>query len=118
MKYGDPNDLQDYKGGRDLESLKQHVEENIRGVCSPITIDTCDEATKKLIQEYQAMDAATLDKRLNAEEIRLRVETNDFESLLWKENARYEKIRKEKALLLGLMRASRLSVPDKVNDEL
>ena len=27
IKYGDPSDLQDYKGGRDLKSLKKHAEE-------------------------------------------------------------------------------------------
>jgi len=34
IKYGDPSDLQDYKGGRDLASLKKHAEEKLVPMCS------------------------------------------------------------------------------------
>ena len=39
IKYGDPADLQDYKGGRDLKSLKAHAEEKLVPMCSPAKLE-------------------------------------------------------------------------------
>merc|ERR1712193_157311 len=42
IKYGDPSDLQDYKGGRDYKALKKHAE-SLGPTCSPSNIDLCDD---------------------------------------------------------------------------
>jgi len=57
IKTGDPSDLQDYKGGRDLASLKKHAE-SLGPSCGPANLDLCDADKKKQIEEFQALGAA------------------------------------------------------------
>ena len=54
LKYGDPTDLQDYKGGRDMKDLKKHVETKLTPMCSPKNIDLCDDAKKAEIEKFKA----------------------------------------------------------------
>eukprot|EP00980_Cylindrotheca_fusiformis_P006461 scaffold1377_cov126-Cylindrotheca_fusiformis.AAC.6 len=61
IKYGDPSALEDYKGGRDFNSLKKFAEENLKPMCSPTNIDLCDAEKKAEIEKFQAMSAADLD---------------------------------------------------------
>merc|ERR1712008_61682 len=55
IKYGDPSALEDYKGGRDYDSLKKFAEESLKPMCSPNNIDLCDDEKKAEIQKVQAM---------------------------------------------------------------
>ena len=68
IKYGDPNDLQDYKGGRSLKDFQKFASENLGPTCGPNNLDLCDDAKKKQIEELQALGADELDKRIKAEE--------------------------------------------------
>jgi|Transcript_20015 uncharacterized coiled-coil protein SlyX len=61
IKYGDPNDLQDYKGGRDFVALKDFAEKNLGPQCGPANLDLCDDGKKELITKFQAMTAAELE---------------------------------------------------------
>merc|ERR1719401_1144676 len=54
IKHGDPNDLQDYKGGRDFAALKKFAD-GLGPVCSPTNLDLCDSDKKAKIEEFQAM---------------------------------------------------------------
>merc|ERR1712224_1027702 len=54
IKYGDPSDLQDYKGGRSFDDLKKFAGD-LKPSCSPKNIDLCDEDKKKSISEFKAM---------------------------------------------------------------
>jgi len=56
IKTGSPDDLQDYKGGRDLNSLKKHAE-TLGPSCGPANIDLCDDEKKKQIEEFTALGA-------------------------------------------------------------
>jgi hypothetical protein len=62
IKYGDPDDLQDYKGGRDFKALKSHAE-SLGPTCGPANLDLCDADKKKQIEEFKAMSS---DARANA----------------------------------------------------
>jgi len=59
IKHGDPNDLQDYKGGRDFAQLKKFAD-GLGPTCSPANLDLCDDAKKAQIKEFIALGA---DKR-------------------------------------------------------
>merc|ERR1719456_1620926 len=59
IKHGDPNDLQDYKGGRDFAGLKKFAE-SLGPTCGPGNLDLCDDAKKTQIKEFTALGA---DKR-------------------------------------------------------
>merc|ERR1740120_460493 len=56
IKYGDPNDLQDYKGGRSYSDLQKFAGD-LKPSCSPKNIDLCDEEKKKTIADFEAMGA-------------------------------------------------------------
>jgi len=64
IKWGDPNDLKDYDGGRSFADLKKFAEENLGPTCGPDNLDLCDEEKKAMIEKFQAMDADTLDKAI------------------------------------------------------
>merc|ERR1712048_1012101 len=53
IKYGDPNDLQDYDGGRNFDALKKFADENLGPQCGIDNIDLCDEDTKAVIDNCQ-----------------------------------------------------------------
>jgi len=56
IKTGSPDDLQDYKGGRDFAALKAHAE-TLGPSCGPGNLDLCDDAKKKQIEDYTALGA-------------------------------------------------------------
>jgi hypothetical protein len=55
LKWGDPNNLEDYKGRRDYNSLLKFAEENLKPVCSPNNIELCDDETKAKIEKFSSM---------------------------------------------------------------
>merc|ERR1712182_173947 len=50
IKYGDPSNLEDYKGGRSLKALQDFAKENLKPVCSPANLDLCDGDKKTQIE--------------------------------------------------------------------
>jgi hypothetical protein len=61
IKHGDPNNLEDYKGGRDFDSLKKFAEENLGPTCGPANLDLCDDAKKADIEKFSKMSASDLE---------------------------------------------------------
>jgi len=64
IKYGDPNDLKAYEGGRGYEDLKKFADENLGPTCGPDHLDLCDEKAKKKIADYQKLDAKALEEKI------------------------------------------------------
>jgi len=60
IKQGDPNNLEDYKGGRDFDSLKKFAEENLGPTCGPANLDLCDDEKKTLIEKFSKMSESDL----------------------------------------------------------
>merc|ERR1712232_1367227 len=60
IKYGDPADLQDYKGGRTFKDLKAFADENLGPTCSPGNLDLCSAEKKAQIEEFMKMSDADL----------------------------------------------------------
>ena len=67
IKHGDPNNLEDYKGGRDFAALKKFAE-GLKPMCSPAKLDLCDDDMKAKIVELQKLSAADLDKQIKEKE--------------------------------------------------
>jgi hypothetical protein len=61
IKYGDPNNLEDYKGGRDFDALKKFAEANLGPTCGPANLDLCDDEKKADIAKFSKMSASDLD---------------------------------------------------------
>jgi len=81
IKHGDPSDLQDYKGGRDLASLEKFAGE-LGPQCSPSNIDLCDDAKKAKIKELMAMSSAERETMVTAKEGELAKLESDFKTFV------------------------------------
>ena len=57
-------DGESYSGGRDLDSLKSFVEENLSAKCDVSTLDDCDDKQKKYIEKMKAKSADEQKKEL------------------------------------------------------
>merc|ERR1711915_994514 len=80
IKHGDPNDLQDYKGGRDFAALKKFAA-GLGPTCSPSNLDLCDAEKKASIEEFTKMGAAKRDamiKEKEAESAKLEADFKTF----------------------------------------
>merc|ERR1719189_2130080 len=66
IKHGDPNDLQDYQGGRKIDDLRSFAKANLGPQCGPNNLDLCDDEKKAAIAKYSAMSAAELQAFIQA----------------------------------------------------
>jgi len=113
IKYGDPSNLEDYKGGRDFDALKKFAEENLGPTCGPANLDLCDADKKAQIEKFSAMSAADLQKAVDekvAAQEKLETDFKEFvEGLQKKYTEASEKKDKDveaiKSSGLGLMKA-------------
>jgi len=78
IKYGDPNNLEEYKGGRTFDDMKKHAEENLGPTCGPDNLDLCNDEQKKVIEKFQVLPAADLDAYI--EESTTKIETAEANS--------------------------------------
>jgi len=62
IKYGDPNDLQDYQGGRKFSDLSAFAKANLGPQCGPKNLDLCDDVKKADIAKFSAMSVSELDE--------------------------------------------------------
>jgi protein-disulfide isomerase-like protein with CxxC motif len=116
LKYGDPSDLQDYKGGRDFESLKTFAENNLKPMCSPSNIDLCDDAKKAQIEKYQGMDADALGTAIEAEEKKLKDAEDNFKAEVQKLQSTYERLMAEKEETINAVKQSGLGLMKSVKN--
>lgn len=117
IKWGDPSNLEDYKGGRDFDSLKKFAEENLKPMCSPSNIDLCDADKKAEIEKFQAMSDADLSAAIASKEKEMEDAEEEFktgvaglqeqyQAMMTKKDETLEAI---KASGLGLMKAVKAS---------
>jgi hypothetical protein len=81
IKHGDPNDLQDYKGGRDLAALTKFAE-GLGPTCGPSNIDLCDSEKKAKIQEFQNMGVAKREEMIKEKENEAEKLESDFKTFV------------------------------------
>ena len=110
IKYGDPNDLQDYKGGRTLKDLQKFASENLKPVCSPANIDLCDADKKKQIEDLQALSASDLDAKIKEKEAESAAAEKKFTEEVDKLQKRYQELQKEKEEATEAIKASGLGL--------
>jgi len=126
IKYGDPNNLEDYKGGRDYDSLFKFASEELKPVCSPSNIDLCDDEKKLLIARLKELGIDELEKQIKSKEEEQEEVEKVFKDEVSKLQASYQqlmegkdaKMEEIKASGLGLMKAVKASLGTKGSDEL
>jgi hypothetical protein len=126
IKWGDPTALEDYKGGRDYDSLKKFADENLKPMCSPANVELCDDEKKAEIEKFMAMSDEDLVTAIAASE-KLMEETEEaFKTGVSELQETYQKLmaKKEETLEeiknsgLGMMKAVKGAKASKGTDEL
>merc|ERR1711907_332252 len=65
IKYGDPDELKDYQGGRDFDSLKKFAEANLGPQCGPgENLHLCSDKVKAKIEKYMALSVSELEDKI------------------------------------------------------
>jgi len=113
IKHGDPNNLEDYKGGRDFDALKKFADESLGPSCGPANIDLCDADKKKMIEQFQGMSSSELDAAIKEKTAAIEKQEADLKALLEGLQKQYSdaSTKKEEAVEaiknsgLGLMKA-------------
>merc|ERR1719384_853939 len=96
IKYGDPNNLEDYEGGRDLKALTQFAKDNLGPSCGPNNLDLCDDEKKALVNKFVAMSASELDEQIASKEAEMKAAETELEELLKSLQSQYEAGQKKK----------------------
>jgi len=96
IKYGDPNNLEDYKGGRSFDDLKKFAESNLGPTCGPNNLDLCDDEKKATIAKYSAMSAAELTTMVKEADDKAAKLEKDFKTFVEGLQKQYETASKKK----------------------
>jgi len=96
IKYGDPNNMEDYQGGRSFDDLQAFAKENLGPSCGPANLDLCDADQKKSVEDAMALSDADLDTKITDGEKALADAEDTFKSEVEKLQSKYESLMKEK----------------------
>jgi len=128
LKYGDPNNLEDYKGGRDYDDLLTFAKENLGPTCGPSNMDLCDDEQKEKIETIQAKGIEKLEAEIKELDDSIQAAEKHFEDEVKKLQETYEQLNKDKEAAvnaakeqdLGLMKTVRahLQATASTHDEL
>merc|ERR1719359_2601502 len=95
IKHGDPNNLEDYKGGRDFAALEKFAK-GLKPVCSPAKMDLCEPEMKEKILELQKLSADDLDKQIKEKEAEIEKAEKFFTDEVDKLQKQYQKLQEDK----------------------
>jgi len=127
IKWGDPAALEDYKGGRDFDSLEKFAKENLKPMCSPANIDLCEADKKADIEKFLGMAGEELDKLIAESEKKIEDAESTFKEGVQKLQDTYQELMAAKDKTqeeiknagLGLMKACKIhAAKSKGSDEL
>jgi len=90
IKYGDPHNLQDYRGARDFDTLKKFAE-GLGPMCSPVKLDVCDDAKRKEIEEYKALGSSGREALIKQKEDEMTKLEEDFKMFVDNLTKTYDK---------------------------
>jgi len=109
IKYGDPNNLEDYKGGRDYAALEKFTK-GLKPVCSPAKMDLCEPEMKEKILELQKLSAADLDKQIKEKEAEIEKAEKFFTDEVDKLQKAYQKLQEDKEATVTAVKDSGLGL--------
>jgi len=110
IKYGDPNNLEDYQGGRSFDDLQKFAKENLGPSCGPANLDLCDADQKAKVEEALAMSDADLDAKISEGEKKMEEAESTFKSEVEKLQAKYEQLSKDKDETIANVKSSGLGM--------
>eukprot|EP00420_Gonyaulax_spinifera_P019681 CAMPEP_0197910558 /NCGR_PEP_ID=MMETSP1439-20131203/71116_1 /TAXON_ID=66791 /ORGANISM="Gonyaulax spinifera, Strain CCMP409" /LENGTH=235 /DNA_ID=CAMNT_0043532225 /DNA_START=12 /DNA_END=719 /DNA_ORIENTATION=- len=96
IKFGDPNALEEYEGGRDLEELQEFAKTSLGPRCGPANLDLCDDDMKKEIGVFMTLPMDELSSKIEKKEEEESAADKEFEEVLEKLQAQFEEAEKKK----------------------
>jgi len=109
IKHGDPSNLEDYQGGRDLASLTKFASE-LKPLCSPANMDLCDEEGKAAIEKVQAMSDDEITAAIADGDKKLADAETTFSDELEKLQAAYKVLQENKENTIAEVKSSGLGL--------
>jgi len=109
IKYGDPNNMEDYKGGRDYAALEKFTK-GLKPVCSPAKMDLCEPEMKEKILELQKLSAADLDTQIKEKEAEIEKAEKFFTDEVDKLQKAYQKLQEDKEATVTAVKDSGLGL--------
>jgi len=111
IKWGDPNAMEDYKGGRDFDSLLAFAQESVdKPICSPANTEPCDDDQKAEIEKYTSMSTEELKAEVEKKEKEEEEANSTFEAEVKKLQETYEQLQKDKDATLAAIKDSGLGM--------
>lgn len=89
IKYGDPSKLEDYKGGRDADSLKKFASE-LKPSCNVDTLENCSDEQKLAIETIKSQSVEDLKATVEEEADDRKAAETLFETSVKKLQAEYQ----------------------------
>lgn len=80
IKWGDPNLLEDWEGGREYSELVEWSEANLKPVCSPSHISLCDARTRAEIERLMELSDEDLDLAIQQKDAEFQEAEDLFDS--------------------------------------
>jgi len=114
IKYGDPNALEKYEGGRDYDTLKKFADENLKPLCSPANQDLCEEDQLAELKTYLDMNFADLETSIKEGEKKIQDAEDTFKTELQKLQNAYQKLMKDKENTIAEVKKSGLGTQKSV----
>jgi len=75
IKYGDPDYLKSYEGGRDFESLKEFASSKLGPQCGPgDNLHLCSDKVKAKIEKYMKMSVSDLQEKIDKAQEKVKVD--------------------------------------------
>merc|ERR1712176_633185 len=114
IKYGDPDDLQDYKGGRSFADLKKFAE-GLGPQCGPANLDLCDADKKAKIAELTKLSSDERDKMIKEKEAEMEKAEKDFKEFVEGLQKKYQEESDKKDKAVEAIKAGGLGLLKSVN---
>lgn len=110
VKYGNPGDLKDYKGSRDVDALKEFAK-GLKPPCNVETLENCDESEIEAVEKLKDVSKFDLSGRISVfDQTRTGIET-EFASSVQKLQSQYSELVAEKdKKLLDLKKSSNIGI--------
>merc|ERR1711997_15966 len=96
IKFGDPNNLENYEGGRDYEDLSDFAKKSLGPTCGPANLDLCDDDKKAQINKLMAMPAEDLQAAIEEKDDLIKKAEEEFEKFVEGLQSQYEEAEKKK----------------------
>jgi len=113
IKYGDPNALEKYEGGRTYKDLEKFAG-GLKPSCSPANIALCDDEQKAEIEAIQSMDPDALAKEIAEAEADIVAAETLFKSEVDKLQKTYKKLMADKEASIAAIKDGGLGLKKSV----